>query len=69
MDKNDLIENKLNLELPKRVNTEEEIKEVMELYKEIAEVFIRHKTKINTSFIVLSAMADAIFTWIAQGND
>ena len=48
---------------------EQEQKEAMELYNEIAEIFIKRKTELTMSYVVLAAMADAMFTYITIGRD
>lgn len=66
---NELVEKKFNIEIPKQLNNDAEMIEAMELYREISDIFIRRKTKLSTSYVVLSALADSVFTWITQGNE
>jgi uncharacterized protein YejL (UPF0352 family) len=48
----------------------EETEEAMKLYKEISEVFIKNKTSVKLSYMVLGAMLDMLYTYIvSQGED
>lgn len=53
--------------LPKAL--EQEANEVMKLYVEIADIFIKNQTPLHTSYMVLAAMADAVFTYMTVGKD
>lgn len=41
--------------------SEEELKEVIQLQAEIAEVFCNHNTSLGSSYVVLSAMAESVY--------
>lgn len=46
-----------------------DMEEAMQLYAEIADVFIKHNTRLDVSYMVLAAMADAVFTYHILGSD
>lgn len=70
-------ERKLDLNLSKVVDSdntldeisEKERNEAMKLYEEIAEIFMKHDTSLETSYMVLAAMADSIYNYAVFGDE
>jgi len=69
----DLKEKKLNLNVNTRKSntevTDEYEREMMSLYAQLADVFIRNNTKLTDSYVILSSMADAVMTKIIYGDE
>lgn len=48
--------------------TENTMREAMALQEEIANVFIKNRTDMATSYLVLAAMADSVYAYLLLGD-